>query len=167
VHTAGFKAHNLPLPQTPVVDASIAVVSADIALPVRAFKIGLRSDDSRIAVDADLEIGEIKLADLDGPCPALGQSRRLRFNRAVGADADIVVRQQMVHLADVIGDDCLPPLHFQGFDFLVGGVVLVMGQRICLLGKGKAQSREKQKAGHGPVKGARKVSSSAHVRIGW
>lgn len=167
MHPAGFEAYNLPLPQTPVVDASIAVVPADIALPVSAFKIGLRSDDRRISVDADLEIGEIELADLDGPGPALRQSCRLRFNRAVGADADIVVRQQMIHLADVIGDDGLPPLHFQGLDFLMGGVVLVTGQRICLLGKGKAQSREKQKAGHGPVKGARKVSSSAHVRIGW
>src|SRR5271154_265734 len=66
VDAAGLEADDLPLAVAAVVDAGVAVLSADIAGSVGAFEGGLGGYNGRIAVDADFEVVQVEGGDVEG-----------------------------------------------------------------------------------------------------
>ena len=89
---------------------------------------------------------------------------RLGFEDAIGADTQIVIRQQAIDLRHVIGELGLPLVQFQPFNFLVG--IFVMGKKGMRLGctRGQQYKDEEQSADRG--KQPTMLGMSAHNRTG-
>src|SRR5579883_2641539 len=119
VHSACFKADDLPLPEPAVIDAVVAVLPADVAGAVGPRQFGTRSHNGRVAINAHFQVIQVERCNVEGPCAAQGERFGLGFNRPIRADTNVVIGQQTVHYAYIVVQLCQAPLHFQRFNFLV------------------------------------------------
>ena len=166
VHAAGFEAHNFPLPKAMVVDTRVPILAADVTLAVGSLKVCARSNDGRIAIDANLEIIDFKRLNAHRSGFAKSQGLSLGFHGSVRADADVIVGQQVVHLGHVVGNDRLAPLLLQSFDLFVNGVIFVVRQRKCRMGQYQANSRDEQNRNTYLLRRTLEIDPCRHVRIG-
>lgn len=173
----GLEAHDLPFAEPSIVDARVAVLSADVAIIAGADHLGAGGDDGGVSVDMNLGVAGIDLGDLHCAGATYGKRIGLGFKRTAGSYSQVVIGQQTIEDGDVVMDESLTPLRLEGFNLLTEMIIAVRNREdfgVAWGGRtGAEQEQEKEspppwhgrtslhKKRHKPMDGslARKVQS--------
>jgi hypothetical protein len=128
-HAGRLKAGDLPaVVGDALIDACVAEAAVQRATVICAVHLRERGDDGGMLADEfDLDVGDIKRRDGEGVGAHAVKLLRLGDDLTAGGDAQVVVRQQVIHRVDIIREGSLLPLRLKRFDLVAHGARAAVG----------------------------------------
>ena len=128
---SGFEVGDLPAPGGhPLVDAGVAEGPVDHGSVIGADDCCARGDNGNRADHLDLDIGEVHAADDQGAIFGAVELHGFGVDLAGPGDADVILRQQLIHGSGIAANSGGPPLLFEVGDLLLRlFAVVVVGGR--------------------------------------